>query len=374
MSNILQQQPRESLPSVQPTSKTIEISDELDWDSFLKRSPSGHHVQSESWAMVKKFNGWKSIRLKVDRDKKTVGGAQVLIRPARGIGQVAFVPKGPVLDECDSEMSKSLLDQLIELTRKERIGALFVQPPETGIFESDLRNAGFRPCPIETTPDATTLVNLDAPLDEILARMSKSMRNGIRRSQRRGIEVRNGDRSDLPDFYRLLQATSQRRNYSIFPLEYFENMWDCLASNGDLQLFIAEFEGQPVTAQLCIIFGDTITAKQIGWSGEYRHQHPNEALDWFTIEWAKSRGIRYYDLEGIERAAAKALAEGRPLPAEFQDTPTSYKMKLGGEVRMFPGCWCRWSNPVLRTMYNRVGYSMLKRPLFKKVAERFRTG
>ncbi len=138
-------------------------------------------------------------------------------------------------------------------------------------------------------------------------------------------------------------------------------------------VFISELDGEAVSAQFCITFGDTIVAKQIGWSGEHRRLHPNEALDWFTIQWAKERGFRYYDLEGIERPAAQALAAGKPLPAEYAGTPTAYKLRLGGTVHLYPGAYCYVSNPMLRSLYNRLGFRLADWSIFQKAAGRFRT-
>ena len=91
-----------------------------------------------------------------------------------------------------------------------------------------------------------------------------------------------------------------------------------------------------------------------GWSGRHGRNRPNEAMDWATIKWAKSRGYRYYDLDGIEAKAAEALARGEKLPSSVRRTPTFYKVGLGGEARLLPKTCCYIFNPFLRVAYKSV--------------------
>jgi lipid II:glycine glycyltransferase (peptidoglycan interpeptide bridge formation enzyme) len=343
------------------------------WDSFLSEHESGHHVQTSLWSTVKAINGWKTERIKVTDGDTIVGGAQVLIRDVRYLGRVGYVPKGPVVKNSDQRIVNALIDRLRQLAITQRMRVLFVQPAANGVVESQLDTQDFVPCPIETAASATILVDLAPDLNEILARMTKSMRNGVRRGQKREITVREGNKNDLPTFHRLLSATSQRRGFSTFDQEYFRRMWEILEPSGCIKLFLAELDGEAVSAQFCIPFGDTVVAKQIGWSGEHARRHPNEALDWFTIRWAKENGYKFYDLEGIERPAAQAIISGQPLPQAFADSPTAYKLRLGGEVKLNPGAYCFVSNTVLRTLYNRVGFQFARWPIFQKAVSRFRT-
>lgn len=344
------------------------------WDSFLAGHPAGHHVQTSLWSEVKATGGWSTNRLTVIDNSKILGGAQLLFRRVKFAGNVGYIPKGPVLLDGQEELADQLLEQILEIARQQRIRVLFIQPPSFGDLETRFAKHGFVSCPVETAPTATSLVELNEDLDTILARMRKGMRNQVRRSQNRGITVRLGTRDDLATFHRLLTATSQRRGFSTFDVEYFQGMWDILEPSGWFKLFISELAGEPVSAQVCIAFGDTVVAKQIGWSGEHRRLHPNEALDWYTIQWAKANGYRYYDLEGIDRPAAQALTIGQPLPEEFEGTPTAYKLRFGGKVELYPTAFCRVANPLARSIYNQIGTRIADWSLFQKAIGRFRTG
>ncbi len=330
-------------------------------------------MQSSLWAEVKALNGWKARRVIAFDGEQIIGGAQMLTRTVKFFGTIGYVPKGPILIGEDKSLATKMLAQIDKLANSEQLRLLFVQPSEFNAWVPELVNRGFKPSPVEIAPSATLLVDLTADLDAILSRMSKGMRNHVRRSQKRGIRVREGSKDDLPIFHRLLSATGQRQRFSIFDLAYFQGMWDILDQSGYIKLFISELDGDAVSAQVCVLFGNTVVAKQIGWSGQHRHLHPNEALDWFTIQWAKRNGYRFYDLEGIERHAAKTLLAGKGLPAECVGTAAAYKSRLGGNVHLSPAAYCYIANPVLRAVYNRVGLRFAKLAVVQQAIGRFRT-
>jgi hypothetical protein len=263
---------------------------------------------------------------------------------------------------------------LRDVAVQRRMRMLFVQPPrEARDLTCRLPAWGYAPWPVEVAPSATVLLDLRPDLDELLGRMSKSTRKGIRKSSRSGIQIREATVDDLPGFHRLLQMTGQRRGFTPYPLDYFQNMWRILAPRGYLKLFLSEYAGEAVSAQIVVPFRDRVIAKQIGWSGHHGERQPNTALDWATIQWAKARGYTWYDLEGIEPDVARGLLKGRPLPGALAETATAYKLRLGGDVVMCPGAHCFFPNPVLRAVYKGPGRWFASRGLIQRAALRFRT-
>jgi peptidoglycan pentaglycine glycine transferase (the first glycine) len=77
--------------------------------------------------------------------------------------------------------------------------------------------------------------------------MHRKVRQNIRRGLKRGITVRKGTEADLPEFYQLLQATSQRQGFVPYPEAYFQHMWRVLAPCSYLHLFLAEYDGEAVS-------------------------------------------------------------------------------------------------------------------------------
>ena len=364
----------EKEPSASYEVKVSEDVHNSKWDAFLADNPCGHHVQTSLWAQVKASLGWHAVRVIVTEGHQIVAGGQILFCRLPVIGKVGYVPKGPVLSSDNPDLADLVVRKLREVAENHRVQALLMQPPGNGDkLAEDLPRWGFRDFPVEMAPSATFLVDLAPSMDEILARMRKGTRYGIRRSKRDGISVREGTENDLAAFHRLSVATGQRRGFTPFAEDYFRVMWRTFSPHGYLKLFLSEYQGEAVSAQLVVTFGDTVIAKHFGWSGQHARLRPNEALDWATIKWAKSNGYRYYDLEGIDRKAAEAILRGEQLPNESKLSPTFYKIGFGGETRLLPGTYCYIFTPLLRVAYMSTFHIFWKWFLTENTLSLFRT-
>jgi lipid II:glycine glycyltransferase (peptidoglycan interpeptide bridge formation enzyme) len=166
---------------------------------------------------------------------------------------------------------------------------------------------GFRPTSLELAPTATTIVDLEPDVEQILAKMPSKRRYNLRLSQRKGITVREGTEADISTFYRLLQITGQRQSFVPEPEYYLAGMWRILYPHGNIRMFLAEWEGEAIAGTFLVPFGDTVLFKRGAWSGQHGTVFPNEAMHWAGMQWARENGYRFYDLEGIDRDVAEAI-------------------------------------------------------------------
>lgn len=369
----------------QPVTETMQVDDYLvkisnranddRWDTFLMETPEGHHVQTSLWGQLKEMLGWRALRFTIScQDGSIVGGAQMLIRRHPMIGNIGILSKGPVLGIQDRSLSTLITKELLRITRACRIHLLVVQPPEQNSpIIDELPYRGFIPAAASITPTATTVLDLSRDIGDILANMKGKTRYNIRHGQRKGVTVRLGDEADLGAYYDLLTATSQRQKFSKYPREYYEKMWEVFQPHRYLNLFLAEFQGEVVSAQLAVTFGDTVLNKLSVWSGNHGKFRPNEVLQWSVIEWAKTNGYRYYDFEGIEAEAAQAVVENRQLPESLHQSVSTFKLGFGGEIKFFPGAYIYISNQVLCWMYGLIFPRMVDSSLVKSAMSYLRT-
>ena len=322
------------------------------WDGFVSRSPGGHHLQSTYWARVKAALGWQAARVTAVRDGDICGGAQVLLRRVPLLGTIGYVALGPVLDHDDVTLRNCVLQGLQHISRERRTRYLVVQPPsahqETVLPE--LRARGFREAGtlVEPNPTATVVVDLAPDEATLLAAMRKSTRYNVRRAERIGVRVREGGERDTPTFHRLLMMTARRQGFSVPPEQYFAHLLRVMGPDGHAKIFLAEYEGRPLSAVLVIAFGDRVWVKRAAWSGDQREVRPNELLQWTVIRWAKRAGYRFYDFEGIDRTCAVPTAPGR----SGRDSVTAFKMGFGGDVVVSPPAYQRITHPLLRRAHD----------------------
>ncbi|HZD10044.1 MAG TPA: peptidoglycan bridge formation glycyltransferase FemA/FemB family protein [Candidatus Binatia bacterium] len=337
---------------------SLSVSEEFEdnaWDAFLEKMPGGDHLQTSLWAQVKASVGWRPIRLVVRCEELIVAGAQILVRDTPIVGAIGYVVKGPVFAYEDPDLVALLTAKLQEIARSYSIQQLSVQPPLAyGPLLPTLKDRGFSPSPFKLAPPATTRLDLSRSEDELLAGMNSRTRYNVRRSSRKGIIVRTGSDEDLQAYYRLVEATTERKQFAGFPRRYYDAMWRILAPRGYMKLLVAEYEGEIVSELMLITFGDTALNKLGVWSGKHGDKRPNDAIHWAAATLAKSLGHRYYDLGGIAESAAEAILQGEPLPESAVQTVTSFKLDFGGEVLLFPFASDYHAKPLYRWAFTEV--------------------
>jgi lipid II:glycine glycyltransferase (peptidoglycan interpeptide bridge formation enzyme) len=334
----------------------VQVSKELEdaqWDLFLATVAQAHYAQSSLWARCKALLGYRVVRIVMVRDDRIVGGAQMLIRPSALAGDFGFVPFGPVLAPDSLDLSVSILDQLRVIACKEHLRYLAVQPQsDKADITCTLHAQRFQLAPIDIAPSASICINLSSDSGSLLRGMHRHTRRHILGSKESGLVVREGGRSDLKLSYELMVLTGKRHGYSPYLLEYFTQLWDILAPAGCIKLFLAEVEGEAVTALFLIAFGDTVTAWKSGWSGLHPRCYPNEAIYWSAIQWAASCGYRFLDLGGLDREIAlKLKVFGGKATADSRYQGAHFKIGFGGEIVLGSRAFAYLPNPLLRLVH-----------------------
>ena len=354
-----------------PDSLTVQEAELREWDTFLARTPGGSYQQTGAWAIAKLADGYRARRFAIKRGEVTVGGAQMLIRKLPVYGAVAYVPLGPVLASDDPEAATLALRHLHRIAGERKVRCLVVQPPRgMEAFARNLQNEGFSRAFVALAPNASVVIDLFNSLDAILSKMRKATRHHIRASQRNGIVIREGQLEDIDAFDKVLLATAKRQDFSKLEKDYLCEVWRQFSRGGHINMFLAEYEGQPVSAILTMAFGDTVTYWRGGWSGEHGNRYPNEAVHWAAMQWAKSRGYRYYDFGGIPRGVAERVLAGEAVSNPAQHSVAFYKLGFGGQIEVFPEALIYIYNQTLRRLWSRLSQRELEQTLLRKMLRR----
>jgi len=340
-------------------SRRIEPEPEPGWDSFVEASRGGSHLQTTLWARVKNESGWEPGYVTAREGGAIVGGCQLLLRRMRGVGTVAYVPRGPLLAESRSDVAESLTTALLALMRSRRFTWVTLQPPEYhDELVATLREAGWAMSSYAPAPEATTRVLVDRADDELMRSLRPRTGRQIRAALRAGGTVREGSVEEIETFSRLYQATGSRQGLLVYPTEYHRLMMSSFA--GRAHLLFVEYDGEPYASSLLIAFGDTVTCKTSGWSGERSELHASKLLHWGGFQLARELGCRFYDFDGISRQLAEQLLAGEEPSREGLDF---FKLGFRGDVVLLPQAFDRsyhWLGPAVQwlaprlTRYQRV--------------------
>jgi len=346
--------------------------DDPDWDDFLERCSSWSICpQTSCWGQARASAGWEPTRAIISTDGGVVAGVNMVTHPLPVGGNIGFVCRGPVVPPDNPDLVKLVFDEMLELGRSVAVNYLVVQPPRGGDWMSErLAKLGFRPGAFDIDVTATVRLDLSKSLDELFSGMSPDCQGRIRQAERNGVTVRLGTEADIPVFNRLHERHCLRLGRIRRGESYFQELWRALAPRGHIELFIAEYEGEPVSAVLAMPFGEDCYNMERSWMGELDQLGADSLVEWETIKWAKAEGYRYGDLDGIDRQAAETLLAGQ-LPSD-RDSESFYKAGFGGQVLLDPPALHYVYNPLLRSMFRLIPEGVMRSESMRRLIFKFR--
>ena len=314
------------------------------WDDAVDRAPSGHLLQSWAWGELKAEFGWRPVRVAVSDGEDWVAGAQVLLRGLPVGRCFAYVPRGPWLARRDPQVARALWGGIHRAASKAGAICLKIEPnwEETPETHTWLRDQGYRPSQQTVQPRRTILLDLTADEEDILAGMKSKTRYNVRLAQRKGIQVHQGDQSDIPLFHQMMITTGKRDGFEVHSEAYYHSVWRQFSTRGRSLLLLASYEGEILGGLFAAAFGNTAIYVYGASSDRHRNRMPNHRLQWEAIRWARVLGCRYYDLWGI--------------PDIDPNSPTAtltgvhrFKSGFGGRIARYVGAydWV-YSRPLYR--------------------------
>ena len=192
--------------------------------------------------------------------------------------------------------------------------------------------------------------------------MYKRQRYNIRLAARKGVTVREGTVEDLPEFYHLMQITSQRDRFGIHSRSYYETAHRLFVPPKLARLFLATYEGKVLAGIMIFALGQRAWYMYGASSNEHRNLMPNYLLQWEAIRWAKDRGCMTYDLWGIPDEEEEVLESEFTKRSDGLWGVYRFKRGFGGQVVHYLGAYDYVYSPPLYWLYN------------KLIAQRARTG
>lgn len=329
------------------------------WDAFVEQHAYGHFLQSTAWGELKSAHGWRSTRASlVNSSAELVGGAVILMRRLPyGLGIIAYVPRGPIVNWDDSDLANAVIRSTCKLARSRGAIGIVLEPGllDTPSDQRTLLEARLMPLDMSAQPRRTIWVNLDVEEEvDILALMKQKTRYNIGLAKRKGVTIREGSAADLPMFYNMMQTTSERNVFAIHPLEYYQTFMKLFAagSNRVANMLIAEYKGSPLAAMIVTAHGKRGTYLYGASGNEGRDLMPTYLMQWEAMRWARAKGCVTYDLWGIPDENEETLE------AQFKDRDDGlwgvyrFKRGFGGQIVRHIGAWGQMFSPLRWWLWN----------------------
>lgn len=323
------------------------------WDQFVLQHPRAHFLQLSAWGQQKSAYGWRARRVTLpdDDEASITAGAQILFRPLPlKLGTMAYVPYGGyVTDEAQWPALWEAIHRCAKST-----GAAFLKWEPGLFFGHDPAQWGFHPSPQRVQPPRTILLDITASDEAIQQRMNQGTRRNIRKAYKNDVRYFQAAPEDLPRFTELMQITGERNDFGVHEPGYFERMYELFVPDHAV-LLLAEHEGELLAINFVMGVGETAVYLEGASSNHKRNLMATYGVQWEAIQWAKERGLRYYDLWGVPDEDPDTLE------AQFQERSDGlwgvyrFKRGWGGEVVRSAGTW--------DYVYNRFVYSAYRAAL-----------
>ncbi|MBU0598599.1 peptidoglycan bridge formation glycyltransferase FemA/FemB family protein [Patescibacteria group bacterium] len=313
-------------------------------NEFIGSQKMSQFLQSWEWGEFQKSLDRQIWRLGVFEGDNLVGSALV-IKQTLPMGKCyLYCPRGPVGDNQD--VFKELEFKIASLGKEQSALFVKIEPPiekKNRQFFKDVIS-GFNSKPADfVQPQDSWYMDLSQSEDELLQAMHHKTRYNIRLAEKKGVTVRISGAEDLDKFWQLNLATSRRDQFSAHSKNYYQKMLETLSGSGFMKMFIAEYKGQSIAANLVTFFGDTVTYVHGASADEQRNVMAPQLLQWRQIQEAKRQGFRHYDFWGVapEGAAKEQAWSGI----------TRFKQGFGGQGMSYVGTYDLIINPGWYKLY-----------------------
>ena len=291
-----------------------------EWSKIMKEYPEANFLQSPEYGKMNELLGFKVIT----EDFGGKGWALMMVRDAKR-GRYLEIPCGPLINWKDKASVKSVISKITEVARAEKCVFVRIRPQLSASEENAkiLKDAGLKESPMHLAAEHTVLIGLDAPEEEMLARMRRQTRYEVRRADKLGIKVEKSNSEEIfKEFHAVQMETAKRQNF--IPPNLDVLMAEREAFGDNIQIYVAKTpEGEPVAYGL--IIGDGREAEYYeAASTDLNRKLPGAyALLWRAMRDLKKAGYERFNLWGIAPAGQ---------PNHRYAGVTTFKTGFGGEV------------------------------------------
>jgi hypothetical protein len=328
-----------SIPAARP--RVVRL-DRAQWESTVRRFSDYSYRQS--WAYGVKLaakRGATSEHVAIRLGDETIGLADIRIKQLPVIGGgLAYISGGPLVRAFDGsgdamERLELSLEALVGHFVQRRGLTLRIVAPIAVVGENEsvadrLRRAGF----VRSENGEhyhTILLDVDRPLDEIRSSFHRHWRRHLNGSERKGLEVTFGtERDRFAQIEHMSEALRARKGFQVnLDADFYADVQAELHGDDRLVVGLVSKDGVPVAGNITAIHGDT-AVYLVGASTETGLEcKAGYLMHWRTIELARERGLRWYDLGGIDPVA-------NPGVTSFKQRTNGFDVTAAGPFEMSP--------------------------------------
>jgi lipid II:glycine glycyltransferase (peptidoglycan interpeptide bridge formation enzyme) len=283
---------------------------EAEWSDLIAGFADANIYQTWSYGAVR----WQEKNLShivLKRAGAVVAMAQLrILRPGNLRYGVAYLRWGPMCQFRGQALDPELVQAMATALRHEYVENrglhleilpnAFSGSERADVFQSAFSQFDSGPG-IHAETYRTFVVDLGPPLEDLRKALDKKWRNQLNAAERAPLQVSEGGTDNYLRFRALYDEMWQRKKFDTsVSVEEFDRIQKRLPEAQKMRVLICEHEGRPVSGLVVSAMGDSGIYLLGATNDEGMKVKASYRLQWNMVEWLQQRGIRYYDLGGID--------------------------------------------------------------------------
>ncbi len=242
------------------------ILEELTKQEFKKYADKSPYItfhQTVEWGNLKEHQGWRAHYVGLRKEGTIVALSLLLSKKTPLKFNMFYAPRGFLIDYHDFSLLKEFtkgikeyvkknkgifmkIDPYVMYQERDNLGNIVENGKENKIVVDNLKSLGYRHFGFNIMQEALqprwmhTLTVKGKNVDELLKETDSKTRQIIRKNEKCAIITREIEKDELETFKKVMQHTSDRRDFIDRPLSYYQSMWDNLHDSGILKVLLAE--------------------------------------------------------------------------------------------------------------------------------------
>jgi lipid II:glycine glycyltransferase (peptidoglycan interpeptide bridge formation enzyme) len=295
---------------------TVEVDtlSERDWSSALETFEDANIYQTRAYGEVR-WGPNNLSHLVLKREGRIRAMAQLRVVPLMGRkfgmaylrwGPLCHLKTEPLHPEVADTMASALFQ---EYAKKRRMFLQVVPNAYLGTERASILTEAFRCFNTETFVPGSTyrtfVLDLDPPLDELRRNLEQKWRNMLNNAEKKQLKIIAGNNDELfEQFIPLYEEMHARKQFGgAAQMQDFLSIQKCLPSREKMRVLLCQENGVLVSGVVVTGLGDFGIYLHGATSNAGMKARGSYRLQWETIKWLKEKGIRYYDLGGINPEA-----------------------------------------------------------------------
>lgn len=289
----------------------IDRASSAEWSAMLNEFDDANFYQTSAYGEIR-WGERNLSRIVLKRMGEVVAIAQFrIIRPTPLKFGIAYLRWGPLWERTglavDSEVPERMAKAIDEEYVKARKLCVRILP---NAFDASTRAAVFQSafskfsCESSELSEVyrTILMDLSPSLEDIRKRLDKKWRNQLSRAEKNGLTVIAGRGSEhYKSFCSIYEQMFKRKMFkTTVDIDEFGRMQEMLSESQRMQILIGLEGDVPVAGLVASVMGDSAIYLLGATSDAGLQSKGAYLLQWTLISQLKERGVKWYDLGGID--------------------------------------------------------------------------